>query len=68
MDSPKNENSLGSLWWDVSIYHIGVDFGMISLRRRSEKDIKAVNIRQTELMRMFLLLQRAIRKEFLEGT
>jgi hypothetical protein len=37
-------------------------------RRRFRKDLKVVNIRQMELMRMFLLLQRARRKEVLEGT
>jgi hypothetical protein len=41
---------------------------IISLRRRSEKDIRVVNKRQMELMRMFLLLQRERRKEVPEGT
>jgi hypothetical protein len=53
---------------DMSIYQIGADCGMISLKRRSEKDLRAVNKRQTEMMRMLLLLQRARRKEVLEGT
>jgi hypothetical protein len=53
------------VWWDVSIYQIGADCGMISLRRRSEKDLRAVNRRHTKLMRMLLLLQRARRKEVL---
>jgi hypothetical protein len=39
---------------------------MISLKRRSEKDLRAVNRRQMELMRMLLLLQRA-RRKVLEG-
>jgi hypothetical protein len=50
------------------LYHIGADCGMISLRRRSKKDLRAVNRRQMELMRMLLLLQRARRKEVPEGT
>jgi hypothetical protein len=41
---------------------------MISLSRRSEKYIRVVNRRQTDLMRMFLLLQRARIREVSEGT
>jgi hypothetical protein len=32
------------------------------------KDLRAVNRREMDLMRMFLLLQRERRKEVLEGT
>jgi hypothetical protein len=41
---------------------------MISLKRRSRKDLREVNIRNMELMRMLFLLQRARRNEVLEGT
>jgi hypothetical protein len=41
---------------------------MISLRRRSRKDLRVMERRQMELMRMFLLLQKARRKEVLGGT
>jgi hypothetical protein len=51
----------------MSIFHIGVDHGTISFRRRFEKDIRAVDRRQMELMRMLLLLQRERRKEVREG-
>jgi hypothetical protein len=49
----------------------GADCGTISLRRRSKKDLRAVDRRQMELMkRMLLLLQRARgrRKEIPGGT
>jgi hypothetical protein len=55
----------------VSIFQIGGDCETISLRRRSEKDLRAVDIREMELMkRMLLLLQRARgrRKEISGGT
>jgi hypothetical protein len=55
----------------MSIFHIGADYGMISLRRRSGKDLRAVDIREMELMkRMLLSLQRASgrRKEIPGGT
>jgi hypothetical protein len=42
--------------------------GQISLGRRSEKDLKAVDRRQMELMRMLFSMQRARRKEVLGGT
>jgi hypothetical protein len=50
------------------LYQIGADYGMISFRRRSEKDLRALIGRQTELMRMLLLWQKARRKEASEGT
>jgi hypothetical protein len=56
------------VWWVVNIFQIGVDCGMISLRRRSRKDLRAVDKRHMELMRMFLLLQRERRKEVSGGT
>jgi hypothetical protein len=56
------------VWWVVSIFHIGVDYGMISLKRRSRKDLRVVERRQMELMRMLLLLQTERRKEVLGGT
>jgi hypothetical protein len=56
------------VWWVVSIFYIGADSGTISLRRRSEKDLRAVEKKQMELMRMLLLLQRARRKEVPGGT
>jgi hypothetical protein len=52
----------------MSIFQIGVDCGTISLGRRSGKDLIAVDRRQMELTRMFLLLQRARRKEVLGWT
>jgi hypothetical protein len=42
------------VWWVVSIFQIGAEFGTISLRRISEKDLRAMDIRYMELMRMFL--------------
>jgi hypothetical protein len=56
------------VWWVLSIFQIEADCGMILLRRRSGKDLKAVDRRQMELMRMLLLLQRGRRKEVLGGT
>jgi hypothetical protein len=55
----------------VNIFQIRVDYGMISLRRRFKKDLRAMDIREMELMKgMLLLLQRARgrRKEFPGGT
>jgi hypothetical protein len=52
----------------MSIFQIGVDSGTISLRRRSGRDLRAVDRRQMELRRMLLLLQRARRKEIPRGT
>jgi hypothetical protein len=52
----------------MSIFQIGGDCGMISLRRRFGKDLRAVEKRQMELMRMFLLLQRSRTKEVSGGT
>jgi hypothetical protein len=58
------------VWWVVSIFHIGENCGTISLRRRFEKDLRAMDKRQLELIKMFLLLQRerGRRKEILGGT
>jgi hypothetical protein len=41
---------------------------MISLRRRSRKDLRAMDKIHMELMRMFLLLQIARRREVPGGT
>jgi hypothetical protein len=47
------------VWWVVSIFQIGVDCGTISLGRRFGKDLRAMDRRKMELMKMLLLLQRA---------
>jgi hypothetical protein len=54
----------------MNIFHIGAYCGMISLRRRFGKDLKAMDRRQMEVMKMFLLFQRerGRRKEILGGT
>jgi hypothetical protein len=41
------------LWWVVSIFQIGADCGTISLRRRSGKDLREVDM---ELMKMLLCI------------
>jgi hypothetical protein len=56
------------VWWVVSIFHIGVDCGTISLRRKSEGNLVEMVRRKTKLRRMFLLLQRIRRKEIVGGT
>jgi len=58
------------VWWVGIIFQIGLDYGTTSLRRRSGWDLKVVDRRKTELMRMLLLQQRARgrRKGVLGGT
>jgi hypothetical protein len=56
------------VWWVLSIFQIGADCGMISLRRRSGKDLREVDKIHMEIMRMLLLLQRERRKEVTGGT
>jgi hypothetical protein len=55
----------------VSIFHIREDRGIISLSRRSRKDLRAVDRREMELMKRMLLLfqrERGRKKEIPGGT